>query len=315
MADYARLGAQRNAKIVGIFARLWKRDGKPRYLDLIPRVWEALERDLAHPALAPVARWFDANVPAAIREQPAAEGWACMTKLASDTAMVLAAGLGKRMRPLTASQPKPMVRVAGKPLIDHALDQLADAGVAKAVVNVHYLADALEAHLANAQGAASDHFGRARAAARNRRRHGQGDAAGLLPDPFFCRQRDNIWLDGPYDAFRELSEGWDPERMDALLLLVPHSRAHNYRGKGDFHLDALGRISRRRSGRIAPFIYTGIQLRFPPPAARCARRPVLHQHTVGPRDRGGAALRHLASPAQWFEVGDPAGDRPHRSRC
>jgi hypothetical protein len=67
-ADYARLGAQRNAKIVGIFARLWKRDGKPRYLDFIPRVWEALERDLAHPALAPVARWFDANVPSGIRE-------------------------------------------------------------------------------------------------------------------------------------------------------------------------------------------------------------------------------------------------------
>jgi len=68
LADYARLGAQRNAKIVGIFVRLWKRDGKPRYLSLIPRVWALLERDLAHPALAPVARWFDANVPAALRE-------------------------------------------------------------------------------------------------------------------------------------------------------------------------------------------------------------------------------------------------------
>jgi aminoglycoside/choline kinase family phosphotransferase len=67
-ADYARLGAQRNAKIVGIFVRLWKRDGKPRYLDYIPRVWALLERDLAHPALAPVARWFDANVPAGLRE-------------------------------------------------------------------------------------------------------------------------------------------------------------------------------------------------------------------------------------------------------
>lgn len=68
LADYARLGAQRNAKIVGIFARLWKRDGKPRYLRYIPRVWEALERDLQHPALAPVAAWFDANIPRQIRE-------------------------------------------------------------------------------------------------------------------------------------------------------------------------------------------------------------------------------------------------------
>lgn len=67
-ADYARLGAQRNAKIVGIFVRLWKRDGKPRYLDMIPRVWALLERDLAHPALEPVARWFDANIPAELRE-------------------------------------------------------------------------------------------------------------------------------------------------------------------------------------------------------------------------------------------------------
>jgi hypothetical protein len=68
LADYARLGAQRNAKIVGIFARLWKRDGKPRYLSYIPRVWEALERDLRHPALAPVAAWFDANIPRQIRD-------------------------------------------------------------------------------------------------------------------------------------------------------------------------------------------------------------------------------------------------------
>jgi aminoglycoside/choline kinase family phosphotransferase len=67
LADYARLGAQRNAKIVGIFVRLWRRDGKPRYLDLIPRVWALLERDLAHPALAPVAAWFDANIPAELR--------------------------------------------------------------------------------------------------------------------------------------------------------------------------------------------------------------------------------------------------------
>jgi len=67
-ADYARLGAQRNAKIVGIFTRLWQRDGKPRYLAFIPRVWEAMERDLEHPALAPVARWFDDNIPADIRE-------------------------------------------------------------------------------------------------------------------------------------------------------------------------------------------------------------------------------------------------------
>ncbi len=181
-----------------------------------------------------------------------------MSALASDTAMVLAAGLGKRMRPLTASQPKPMVRVAGKPLIDHVLDRLRDAGIARAVVNVHYLADALEAHLKGRQDppvTISDERGLLLETG-----GGMLRALPQLPDPFFAVNADNLWLDGPYDAFRELSESWNPDEMDALLLLVPHTGAFNYRGKGDFQMDPLGRISRRRSGRIAPFIYSGIQL-------------------------------------------------------
>ncbi|MGZ5779004.1 MAG: nucleotidyltransferase family protein, partial [Croceibacterium sp.] len=181
-----------------------------------------------------------------------------MSELASDTAMVLAAGLGKRMRPLTASQPKPLVRVAGKPLIDHALDRLAEAGVAKAVVNVHYLADTLEAHVLAREAP--------KVTVSNEREvlletgGGMAKALPLLPDPFFCINSDNIWLDGPKDVFRDLSDAWDGKRMDALLALVPHRGAHNFRGKGDFNMDATGRVTRRRSGRIAPFIFTGIQL-------------------------------------------------------
>ena len=152
-----------------------------------------------------------------------------MTELASDTAMVLAAGLGKRMRPLTASQPKPLVRVAGKPLVDHALDRLAEAGVAKAVVNVHYLGDALEAHVLE------------RAAPRvtisDEREQlletggGMVRAQGLLPDPFFCINSDNIWLDGPRDAFHDLSQAWDAAPASAARPSVPHPMPGRDRGR------------------------------------------------------------------------------------
>ena len=181
-------------------------------------------------------------------------------KLASDTAMVLAAGLGKRMRPLTATRPKPLVTVAGKPLIDHGLDRLAAAGITHAVVNVHYFADQLAAHLATRRSPTitlsdeRDHLldtggGMVHALKQ-----------GLLPDPFFTVNSDIIWLDGPRDALHALSAAWDPARMDALLLLVPHARAHNHTGMGDFRLDPLGEIRRRLPGRVAPFIYTGIQI-------------------------------------------------------
>ncbi|HMO68639.1 MAG TPA: sugar phosphate nucleotidyltransferase, partial [Novosphingobium sp.] len=143
-----------------------------------------------------------------------------------------AAGLGKRMRPLTATRPKPLVRVAGKALIDHSLDALAEAGVARAVVNVHYLADAMEAHLARRKAPAvtvSDERDLLMETG-----GGMVKAQGLLPDPFFCLNSDNIWLDGPRDAFHELSLAWDPQAMDALLLVVRHPQAFNYDGLGDF---------------------------------------------------------------------------------
>ena len=230
-----------------------------------------------------------------------------MSELASDTAMVLAAGLGKRMRPLTASQPKPLVRVAGKPLVDHALDRLAEAGVAKAVVNVHYLGDALEAHVLE------------RAAPRvtisDEREQlletggGMVRAQGLLPDPFFCINSDNIWLDGPRDAFHDLSQSWDAERMDALLMLVPHSGAHNFRGKGDFHMDTRGRVTRRRSGRIAPFIFTGIQL-VSHRMLRDAPEGPFSTNVLWDRAIEEGRLFGVAFTGQWFEVGTPAAIAP-----
>ncbi|OYX64989.1 MAG: mannose-1-phosphate guanylyltransferase [Sphingomonadales bacterium 32-64-17] len=225
-----------------------------------------------------------------------------MTTLASDTAMVLAAGMGKRMRPLTASMPKPMVRVMGKPMIDHALDRLADAGVAKAVVNVHYMPDTLEAHLAERKAPAIT--------ISDERRQLLETGGGLvlaqdqLPDPFFCLNSDNIWLDGPRNCFADLSARWDPEQMDALLLVVAHKGAVNFRGLGDFHMDAAGRLRRRNKPRVAPFVFTGIQL---------VSKRLLRDAPAGPFstnvlwDRAIEEGRLFGLPftGQWFEVGTP----------
>jgi len=227
--------------------------------------------------------------------------------LASDTAMILAAGLGKRMRPLTASQPKPMVRVAGKPLIDHALDRLAEAGIAKAVVNVHYLADALEAHvLARANPAVSISDERALLLETG---GGMAKALPQLPDPFFALNADNIWLDGPKSAFHDLSRRWDPAIMDALLLVVPHARAMNFSGPGDFHMDPMGRLSRRRDGRIAPFIYTGIQL-VSHRLLRDAPQGPFSTNILWNRAMEEGRLFGLSFTGLWFEVGTPDAIRP-----
>jgi MurNAc alpha-1-phosphate uridylyltransferase len=230
-----------------------------------------------------------------------------MSKLASDTAMVMAAGLGKRMRPLTASQPKPMVRVAGKPLIDHALDRLADAGVTKAVVNVHYFPDLLETHLA-ARTLPRVTISDERALLLETG-GGLVKAQDLLPDPFFCLNSDNLWLDGPKNAFADLSDRWNPDEMDALLLLVPHKGARNFTAKGDFHMDSRGGLTRRSSGYVAPYIFTGIQL---------VSKRLLRDPPIGPfstnvlwdRAIEEERLFGVAFTGRWFEVGTPESIRP-----
>jgi MurNAc alpha-1-phosphate uridylyltransferase len=200
-----------------------------------------------------------------------------------------------------------MVRVAGKPLIDHALDRLAEAGVARAVVNVHYLADALEAHVV-ARGVPAVTISDERALLLETG-GGMVKALPSLPDPFFALNADNIWLDGPKNAFHDLSRRWNPEIMDALLLVVPHARAENFRGPGDFHMDARGRLSRRQPGRIAPFIYTGIQL---------VSHRLLREAPEGPfstnilwnRSMAEGRLFGISFTGLWFEVGTPQAIRP-----
>jgi len=230
-----------------------------------------------------------------------------MTPLVSDTAMVMAAGLGKRMLPLTERLPKPMVPVAGKPLIDHALDRLAEAGIARAVVNVHYLAEAVEAHIA-ARSVPSVTISDERVLLLETG-GGLVKAQDLLPDPFFCVNSDNVWIDGPKDAFRELSDAWDPARMDALLLLVPHTGARNFAGTGDFHMDGKGRLARRRSARIAPFVFTGIQL-VAKRLLRDAPEGPFSTNLLWDRAIDEGRLYGAAFTGQWFEVGNPEAIAP-----
>jgi N-acetyl-alpha-D-muramate 1-phosphate uridylyltransferase len=220
------------------------------------------------------------------------------------TAMVMAAGLGKRMRPLTATKPKPLVEVAGKPLIDHALAKLAAAGVQRAIVNVHYLADALEAHLARnshcMEIVISDERGVLLETG--------GGLIRALPlidtDPFLCVNSDNLWIDGPANAFTVLADRWDDPQMDALLLMVPQARANCHKGRGDFHMDAAGRISRRKRGRVAPFVWTGLQilskrLIIDPPSEAFSTNIFWDRAIAAGRAYG------VVHQGLWFDVGHP----------
>ena len=177
-------------------------------------------------------------------------------------AMLLAAGLGRRMRPLTATAPKPLIEVHGKALIDHALDRLAEAGVETAVVNVHYLADLLEAHLArrtrpaivvsDEREALLDTGG------------GIRKALGHFADaPFFLTNTDGIWLEGARPNLRRLAEAWDAARMDALLLLASTATSVGYDGAGDFVMSPEGRLQRRAEREVAPFVYAGVAILHP----------------------------------------------------
>ncbi len=220
------------------------------------------------------------------------------------TAMVMAAGLGKRMRPLTATRPKPLVEVAGAALIDHVLDRLKRAGVERAVVNVHYLADALEAHLKR-----HDHgLDIAISDERAKLLETGGGLVRALPlidsDPFVQVNSDNFWVDGPVDAIELLASRWDDAVMDAALLLVPLARANCHNGSGDFHMNALGRISRRRKGRIAPFVWTGVQIL----SKRLITDPPEDAFSTNVFwDRAIAAGRAYGVVHQglWFDVGTP----------
>ena len=179
-----------------------------------------------------------------------------------NSAIVLAAGLGTRMRPYNGHVPKPLVAVGGKSLIDYGLDRLADAGVERAVVNVHHLADAVERHVAqraHPQIVISDE--------REELLGTGGGVAKALPQlgtaPFFLINSDTVWLDGVKPNIARLAEAFDPAIMDALLLLAPTSDSIGYTGRGDFAMLPDGRLRRRGEREVVPFVYAGAAILAP----------------------------------------------------
>ena len=221
------------------------------------------------------------------------------------TAMLLAAGLGTRMRPLTETCPKPLVKVAGRALIDHAIARLVEAKVGKAVVNVHYLADQLEAHLANVSGIAiaiSDE--------REELLETGGGLVKALPllgkDPFFVVNTDSIWIESASPALDRLRATWDDARMDILLLLVPTVNTVGYDSRGDFHLEKDGTIIRREEREVAPFVFTGIYM-VHPRVFRGAPEGKFSMNVLFDKAIAKGRLQGVRHDGIWMEVGSPDG--------
>jgi MurNAc alpha-1-phosphate uridylyltransferase len=219
------------------------------------------------------------------------------------SAMVLAAGLGKRMYPLTIDRPKPLVEVAGKRLIDYAFERLRSAKITRAVVNVHYLAEQVE-DWARSQTAPEIVIS-------DERRRLLDTGGGILnalghlgPAPFFVLNSDSFWLDGPIPALERLRRTWDGARMDSLLLMSPQASAVGYEGTGDFHMDAAWRLTRRQPGETAPYIYAGCYL-VAPSLFKGAPEGPFSMNLLWDRALARGRLFGLAHDGLWIHVGRP----------
>ncbi|MGE0061763.1 MAG: nucleotidyltransferase family protein [Xanthobacteraceae bacterium] len=219
------------------------------------------------------------------------------------SAMVLAAGLGTRMRPLTDTMPKPMVKVGGKTLLDHMLDRLAQAGVETAVLNVHYLADQIVRHV---EGRAKP-----RCVISDERQQLLGTGGGVVKAlplignaPFFHVNADTLWIDGVKPNLVRLAEAFDPATMDALLLLAPSSGSVGYDGRGDYTMAPNGRLQRRGERDVAPFVFAGAAILSPALFNDAPRGEFALTKLF---DRAGEAgrLHGLRLEGQWMHVGTP----------
>jgi MurNAc alpha-1-phosphate uridylyltransferase len=218
-------------------------------------------------------------------------------------AMVLAAGLGKRMRPLTDTVPKPLVRVAGKALIDYVLDRLSDAGVTQAVVNVHYHAAQIEAHLEGRT--------RPRIVISDEREEILDTGGGVvkaLPHlgsaPFFHMNSDTLWIEGVTPNLSRLAAQFDAAGMDILLLLASTATSTGYEGRGDFNMAADGRLTRRPEREIAPFVYAGAAVLSPAIFSDAPKGP-FSLNRLFDRAAEAGRLYGLRLDGTWMHVGTP----------
>ncbi len=216
------------------------------------------------------------------------------------SAMVLSAGLGLRMRPLTDSRPKPLVALQGRALLDHALDRLRAAGVARLVVNTHYKAEMIERHLAGQPDV--------RLSYEPDRLETGGGVSRALPllgaDPFYVVNSDAVWRDGAQPALGRLGAAWDSTTMDALLLLQPTGRAVGYAGAGDYDCAADGRILRRQEGVPADYVFAGVQVLHPRLFAD-APEGAFSLNVLFDRAQAEGRLHGLPHDGEWYHVGTP----------
>lgn len=227
----------------------------------------------------------------------------CQMATRVKTAMVLGAGLGTRMRPLTNTLPKPLVVLDGKPLIDHVLDRLHEAGVECAIVNVHYEALKLVNHLelrkqpriqiSDERGQLLDTGG------------GVAHALKLLgPDPFVIHNSDSVWIEGIGSNLARLISTWDEREMDSLLLLAPGATSLGYEGRGDFFLGQDGRVRRRGEREFSPFVFTGVSIAHPRMFERAPKGP-FSLNLLWNRAIDTGRLHGLRLEGTWMHVGTP----------
>ena len=220
------------------------------------------------------------------------------------TAMVLAAGLGQRMRPITDTLPKPLVEVGGRALIDHALARLADAGIERAIVNVHHLGDLVESHVGRCRNPAitvSDE--------RDALLETGGGVKRALPliggEPFLVLNSDSLWIEGEGANLPAMMTAWEPARMDLLLLLAATATSLGYDGSGDFHIGPDGTLARRRQGEAAPFVYAGVAIVKPSLFAETPEGPFSLNLLFDRAIAAGRLYGHRLD-GQWLHVGTPA---------